>query len=108
LYPNTGDYIAFCGDVASYPLLRRCIKHFRTTTQFPSEGLVAPDKLFSVGWSDHWAFWQAGYPAIMITDTAYLRNPHYHLPSDTPETLDFNRMARVAEGLKQVAQKLTE
>jgi Zn-dependent M28 family amino/carboxypeptidase len=102
LYPNTGDYIAFCGDVASYPLLRRCIKQFRTTTQFPSEGLVAPDKLFSVGWSDHWAFWQAGYPAIMITDTAYLRNPHYHLPSDIPETLDFDRMARVAEGLKRV------
>jgi Zn-dependent M28 family amino/carboxypeptidase len=108
LYPNTGDYIAFCGDVASYPLLRRCIKHFRTTTQFPSEGLVAPDKLFSVGWSDHWAFWQAGYPAIMITDTAYLRNPHYHLPSDIPETLDYGRMARVAEGLKQVVQMLTQ
>jgi Zn-dependent M28 family amino/carboxypeptidase len=102
LYPNTGDYIAFCGDVASYPLLRRCIKHFRTTTQFPSEGLVVPDKLFSVGWSDHWAFWQAGYRAIMITDTAYLRNPHYHLPSDIPETLDYDRMARVAEGLKRV------
>jgi len=107
LYPNTGDYIAFCGDVASYPLLRRCIKHFRTTTQFPSEGLVAPDKLFSVGWSDHWAFWQAGYPAIMITDTAYLRNPHYHLPSDIPETLDYDRMARVAEGLKRVISHIS-
>jgi Zn-dependent M28 family amino/carboxypeptidase len=102
LYPDTGDYVAFCGDVASYPLLCRCIKHFRTTTQFPSEGLVAPDKLFSVGWSDHWAFWQAGYPAIMITDTAFLRNPHYHLPSDIPETLDYGRMARVTEGLMRV------
>ena len=107
LYPDRGDFIALCGNIASYPLLRRCIKHFRTTTQFPSEGLVAPETFASLGWSDHWAFWQAGFPAIMITDTAFLRNPHYHLPSDIPETLDYDRMARVAEGLKRVISHIS-
>ncbi|HIJ96674.1 MAG TPA: M28 family peptidase [Desulfuromonadales bacterium] len=108
LYPDTGDFIAFCGNIASSPLLSQCIKHFRTTTQFPSEGLVAPEEFAAIGWSDHWAFWQAGYPAIMITDTAFLRNPHYHQSSDIPKTLDYYRMARVTEGFKRVVRVLTQ
>jgi len=107
LYPDKADFIAFCSNIASYPLLRRCIKCFRATTQFPSEGLVAPEKFASIGWSDHWAFWQAGYPAIMITDTAFFRNARYHLRTDTPDSLDFGRMARVTEGLKAVISNLS-
>jgi len=108
LYPDTGDFIAFCGNIASSALLSRCIKHFRTTTQFPSEGLIAPEKLAAIGWSDHWAFWKAGYPAIMITDTAFLRNPHYHQSSDTLKTLDYDHMARVTEGIKRVVRCLSQ
>jgi hypothetical protein len=109
LYPNTGDFIVFCSNIASYPLLRRCVKQFRKTTRFPSEGLVAPEKLVvPISWSDHWAFWRMEYQAIMVTDTAFLRNPHYHLPNDLPEHLDYDRMARVTEGLKRVIQKLSE
>jgi len=109
LYPDTGDFIVFCSNIASYPLLRRCVKQFRKTTRFPSEGLVAPEKLVApISWSDHWAFWQMGYQAIMVTDTAFLRNPHYHLPSDTKEHLDYQRMARVTEGLKLVIEKLVD
>jgi hypothetical protein len=44
--------------------------------------------------SDHWSFRQAGYPATMVTDTAFVRNPHYHMPSDTPDTLDYERLAQ--------------
>ncbi|MBV5341424.1 MAG: M28 family peptidase [Deltaproteobacteria bacterium] len=106
-YPNTADFIAFCGNITSYPLLRRCIKQFRITTKFPSEGLVAPESFASIGFSDHWAFWQTGYQAVMITNTAFLRNPHYHLPSDIPAHLDFDRMTRVAEGLKQLVAYLS-
>jgi hypothetical protein len=107
LYPDTGDFIAFCGNIASYPLLRRCVKQFRKTTRFPSEALVAPEKLVApISWSDHWGFWRMGYQAIMITDTAFLRNPHYHLPTDLPEHIDFERMARVTEGLKNVVECL--
>jgi len=107
LYPDTADFIAFCGNIASYPLLRRCIKYFRSTTQFPSEGIIAPKSHFSMGFSDHWSFWQVGYPAIMITDTAFLRNPHYHLHSDVPKLLDYERLARVTEGLKRVTLQIS-
>jgi len=107
-YPSTGDFVAFCSNIASYPLLRRCIRHFRKTTQFPSEGLAAPETFPSIGWSDHWSFWQAGYPAIMITDTAFLRSPHYHLSTDTADRLDYNRMARVTEGLKRLISNISQ
>jgi hypothetical protein len=60
-----------------------------------------------VGWSDHWAFWQQGYPAIMITDTAPFRYPHYHQPTDTPDKLDYDSFARVVSGLEKVIARLT-
>jgi Zn-dependent M28 family amino/carboxypeptidase len=59
-----------------------------------------------VGWSDHWAFWQAGFPAVMITDTAVFRSPHYHSGNDTPEKLDYDRFARVVEGVGRVIRDL--
>jgi hypothetical protein len=60
-----------------------------------------------VGLSDHWSFWQEGYPALMVSDTAMFRNPHYHELSDTIDTLDFDRMARVVRGLEGVVADLT-
>ena len=59
-----------------------------------------------MGWSDHWAFWREGYPGVMVTDTAPFRYPHYHAPSDTPDKLDYDRMARVVAGLARVAASL--
>ena len=105
-YPDRADFIAFCSDVRSYPLLRKAIRVFRTTMKFPSEGLVAPKRFAEIGWSDHWSFWQEQYPAIMITDTAFLRNRHYHLASDRPDTLDYERMARVVGGIQKVTELL--
>ncbi len=62
----------------------------------------APENLPGVGWSDHWSFWQQGYPAFMVTDTAPFRYPYYHTVSDTPDKIDFQRMARVVDGMKNV------
>ena len=107
-YPDTGNFIAFVADFGSRSLLHRAIGTFRKTTPFPSEGLAAPRGIQGVGWSDHWSFWQEGYPALMITDTALFRYPHYHEPEDTPEKLDYERMARVVEGVKQVVAELAE
>jgi Zn-dependent M28 family amino/carboxypeptidase len=59
-----------------------------------------------VWWSDHWPFWRQGYRAIMITGTAPYRNPFYHTPEDTPEKLDYGRMARVVDGLAAVVNDL--
>jgi len=101
-YPDSGNFIAFVGNLASRSLLHTAIKTFRDTTPFPSEGLAAPEFITGISWSDHWAFWQEGYPGIMITDTAPYRYPHYHEPTDTPDRLDYGRMARVVAGVGRV------
>lgn len=105
-YPDVGNFIGFVGNLASRGLVRRSIAAFRDHTAFPSQGTAAPGGLTGIGWSDHWAFWQAGYDAIMITDTALFRYPHYHTPYDTPDRLDYDRMGRVVVGLEQVARTL--
>jgi hypothetical protein len=98
-YPDRADFIAFVGDLGARGLVRRSIASFRTNTLFPSEGVAAPGFIPGVTWSDHWSFRKHGYDAIMVTDTAFNRYPHYHLPTDTPDKLDYERMARVTLGL---------
>lgn len=105
-YPSRGDFIGFVGNPASKQLVRRALGAFRDKARFPSEGAAVPGVLPGVGWSDHWAFWKEGYPAIMVTDTAPFRNPHYHAASDTPERMDFERMTRVVLGLEHVVAEL--
>lgn len=105
-YPSTGDFIGFVGDRASADLVRRCVGTFRATTAFPSEGATLPAAIPGVGWSDHWAFWQVGYPGVMVTDTAPFRYPHYHTENDTPDKLDYERMARVVAGIERVVAEL--
>jgi Zn-dependent M28 family amino/carboxypeptidase len=105
-YPDRGDFVGFVGDIGSRALVRRAIGAFRRSTRFPSEGVAAPAAIPGVTWSDHWSFRQHDYPAIMVTDTAFYRYPHYHLPSDTPEKLDYLRMARVTLGLAAVIKEL--
>jgi hypothetical protein len=108
LYPGKGNFIGFVGDRSSKELVRSAIGAFRRTTEFPSEGAALFRAVPGVGWSDHWAFWHEGYPAIMVTDTAPFRYPHYHKASDTPDKLDYERMARVVTGLAHVLEALTK
>jgi Peptidase family M28 len=106
LYPDRGNFIGFVGNLSSRRLVRETIQIFRQTGTIPSEGSAAPEFFSGVGWSDHWSFWQVGYPAIMVTDTAPFRNPNYHHRADKPDTLDYDRMARVVAGLRQVVLSL--
>ena len=99
LYPSRANFIAFVGDLSSHGLVRDVVRSFRAHAQFPSEGSATPGWIAGVGWSDHWSFWQEGYPAIMLTDTSFFRNPRYHEPADKPATLDYDRMARLTHGL---------
>lgn len=105
-YPTTANFIGFVGNLSSRRLVRRAIGTFREHTNFPSEGLAAPEWVTGVGWSDHVSFWKEGYPAVMITDTALFRYDHYHTPQDTPEKLDYARTARVVTGLTRVVADL--
>ena len=106
IYPTTGNFIAFVGNVSSGRLVRRAIGSFRAHASVPSEGAALPGGTPGVGWSDHWAFWQHGYEAFMITDTAPFRYPHYHRRSDTPQQLDYDSMTRVVAGVEKVIAEL--
>jgi len=101
-YPDTGNFIGFVGNLASRALVRQAIGVFRASTPFPSDGVAAPSGIEGIHWSDHWSFWEAGYPAIMVTDTAPFRYPHYHEATDTSEQLDYSGFARVTSGLVEV------
>jgi hypothetical protein len=105
-YPSTGNFIGFVGNVSNGGLVRKVTKSFRKNCQFPSQAGAVPDFVPGIDWSDHWSFWQQGYPAIMVTDTAPFRYPHYHQPSDTPDKLDYDRLARVTTGLAAVVKEL--
>jgi hypothetical protein len=107
-YPDTGNFIAFVGDLSSRELTHRVIASFRNNAPFPSEGTALTRNTPGVGWSDHWSYWQAGYPALMVSDTAPFRYPHYHTKNDTPDKLDYARLARVTEGLVDVIEVLAE
>ena len=108
VYPDRGDFLGFVGNVGSRDLVRRAIAAFRTHTRFPSEGTALPSAVPGVGWSDHASFWEEGYPAIMLTDTAPFRYPHYHTSEDTPDKIDFERTARVVDGIEAITLDLCE
>jgi hypothetical protein len=106
VYPDRGDFVTFVGNLSSASLVRRAIGAFRESARFPSEGAALPSWVPGVGWSDHASFWKQGYPAIMVTDTAPFRYPHYHCPTDTPDRVDYERLARVVHGLATVVERL--
>jgi hypothetical protein len=106
-YPDRANFIGFVGNVSSRRLVKDVIGIFRSQAKFPSLGAALPSSIVGVAWSDHWSFWQAGYPAVMVTDTAPFRYAHYHQRSDTSEKLDYNRLARVVSGLTAVLDKLS-
>ncbi|HET7197704.1 MAG TPA: M28 family peptidase [Burkholderiales bacterium] len=98
-YPDRADFIAFVGDLGARRLVKRSHALFRRHSDFPSQSLAAPAFVPGVTRSDHWSFRRHGFPAVMVTDTAFNRYPHYHRATDTPEKLDYQRMARVTLGL---------
>ena len=101
-YPSTGNFIAFVSNVENGQLVRQLVGAFRRHTSFPSEGAALWGWLPGVGWSDHWAFWKEGFPAVMVTDTALFRDPAYHTSKDTPKNIHYEHFARVVSGLQAV------
>jgi hypothetical protein len=98
LYPDTGNFLAFVGDHGSLRLVRSAVRAFRTATAVPAEGVYLPPVVEGLDWSDHAPFWRHGWAAVMVTDTAPFRNPHYHRTTDT--RVDTARMARVLDGVE--------
>ncbi|MCH2060893.1 MAG: M28 family peptidase [Verrucomicrobiales bacterium] len=105
-YPDTGNFVGIVGDESSKPLVEEFYENFRSISDFPVQKAALPDELPGIGWSDHWSFWQNGYQALMVTDTATYRYPHYHKLSDTPDKIDFTRYTRVVKALSGALKKL--
>jgi len=103
-YPKSGNFIAFVGTLGSSALVRNTLAAFRAASSFPAEGLAAPAFVEGVTLSDHTSYNRHGYPALMITDTAFLRYPYYHTAQDTPDKLDYASMAHVVNGLSRVVE----
>lgn len=106
LYPDVGNFIGFVSNVGSARLLFQARRAFRARTPFPLQSAAVPAAIPGVGWSDHWAFWQAGYPAMMVTDTAPFRYPWYHTVQDTPDKIDYDKLAHVVDGLEAVVESI--
>jgi hypothetical protein len=105
-YPSTGNFIGFVSNLSSRPLLREALASFRRHAGIPSEGVAAPAWIPGVDWSDHSSFWREGWQALMVTDSALYRYPHYHTERDTPDKVDYERLARVVTGLHGMLRDL--
>ncbi|MBC8426785.1 M28 family peptidase [bacterium] len=99
IYPERGDFIAVIGKLGQGGVTRRVKSAMAAASPLPVVSMNAPASLPGVDFSDHLNYWAAGYDAVMITDTAFYRNPHYHEPTDTWGTLDYARMADVVRGV---------
>lgn len=106
-FPRRGDFLAAVGNLSSWKLnwqFRRGFK--RGTRQMPLFSICLPEKINEIRLSDNSSFWDQGHPALMLTDTSYLRNPNYHQATDTPDTLDYPRMTEVTLGVASAMRKL--
>jgi Zn-dependent M28 family amino/carboxypeptidase len=99
MFPKAGNFISMVGNRRSKSFTENIAKSFRQGTDLPVVTLNAPAIMIGIDFSDHWSFNKLGYQALMVTDTAFYRNPHYHAPTDLPDTLDYARMSKVVEGL---------
>lgn len=99
LYPDKGNFITVVGNIKSRNLAKRIAMILKKNPSLPVETFIGPTFVPGVNWSDHHSFWQEGYQAVMLTGTAFYRNPNYHLGSDRPETLDYSSMAELVKGL---------
>jgi Zn-dependent M28 family amino/carboxypeptidase len=105
-YPDVGNFVGFVGNLQSRRWVRKCIGTFREICHFPSEGVAAPAFLADINRSDRWSFGQFGYPAVMVTDTSNFRNRFPNTSQDTAGTLNFDKMARVTDGLTSMVAHL--
>ena len=105
-YPNRGNFIGIVSDFGSRPAMQRLAEAFRAQSDFPLQTVSTFRFIPGVSWSDHRSFWRHGYPAVMVTDTAFYRYRHYHTPTDTADKLAFPKLAQVTLGLFQAVAVL--
>jgi Zn-dependent M28 family amino/carboxypeptidase len=105
-YPAQGDFIAVVGDWSGFGLTRRVKKALGADPGMKVRSINAPRWVPGIDFSDHLNYWKEGFPAVMVTDTAFYRNKAYHTAEDTPDRLDYMRMALVVEGVARAVERL--
>jgi Zn-dependent M28 family amino/carboxypeptidase len=106
LRPLQGKFLALVANMKSRHLAYSVARTFRGGSDLPVRAIALPGFLPGVRSSDHWSFWQCGYPAIMATDTAPFRYPYYHMRYDTPDKLSYRALAEVVIGLHRAIIRL--
>ena len=99
LYPSRGNFIAVVSRLREGSVVRRIKKAMRTVPDLSVHSFNGPSIIAGIDYSDHRNYWKAGYRAVMVTDTAFYRNDHYHTPLDLPDTLDYKRLSKVVQGV---------
>ena len=107
-YPDRGNFIAIVGRFSDIGLTRKVKAAMRAASTLPVRSLSGPRWVPGVDFSDHHPYWDRGFPAVMVTDTAFNRNQDYHTEGDTPEKLDYVRMARVIQGVDGAIRELSK
>ena len=105
-FPSRGNFLAAVANFRSLKLLLGFRRGFKPASRLPLYTIALPEKIQEIRLSDNSSFWDQNYPALMITDTSFLRNPHYHLPTDTPATLDYERLAQATFGVAGAVKHL--
>ena len=103
-YPDRGNFIGVVGLAFDRTIVARAKKLMMASSPLPVYSINAPRFIPAIDFSDHRNYWQLGFPALMVTDTSFLRNPNYHRPTDSVNTLDFQRMSYVVDGLYRIAR----
>lgn len=106
MYPGRGDFIAVVSRWDQSDWIRTVKAAMKGTTEMPIHSLRSPSFVPGIDLSDHINYWPHGIPSLMVTDTAFYRNPYYHTPEDTPEKLDYRRMAQVAVAVFEAVRTL--
>ena len=107
-FPDRGNFLAIVGNLASRGLVDQARYAFDDALDMPIEAVALPEAIPGIDWSDHASFWPHGVPAVMVTDTAYFRNPHYHEATDVASEIDFERLTRITEALDTVIRASAE
>jgi Zn-dependent M28 family amino/carboxypeptidase len=104
LYSDRGDFVALVGKFSDFDLTRKAKALMSGATDLPIFSINAPPILQGIDFSDHLSYWNVGIPALMLTDTAFMRNKNYHQAGDTYDKLDYQRMAKVVEAVHALTQ----
>ena len=99
MYPSVGNFIVVVGQMGEEALVQQVKTSMQQVAQIDVQSIAAPKSITGITFSDHASYWDQGYPAVMINNTSFYRNPNYHEPTDTIDTLDFDKMTEVVRGV---------